>query len=316
MTALAGPAALLLMLAAATVWYPAFAPSRVVPGLLASKAHLGIVALGLTWVVLAGGIDLSVGSLAALAAMVVAKAVGVVPLWAALAAGPVLGLLFGLAQGALIRAGGLPPFIVTLAGMFLAHGLALSITEDTLSISSRAHAALAAFEIGIGPVTLGITALVYLSLLACMVLIDAVSPVGVLLRAVGDDAHAAAAAGLPVARLAVGTYAWSGSCAGLAGAVLTLYVPSVGHDATTGMELDAIAAVIVGGTAITGGRGSIPGTAVGVLTVSLAMLLPTYQSGLTPGVVRVVIGGLLLAFVLLQAASSRWLTPAGAARGA
>jgi galactofuranose transport system permease protein len=311
--ALAAALALAGLLAAAWVRYPGFNPAHILTSLLAAKAHLLILACGATWVILARGLDLSVGSVMALCAVSAALLIraGWHPAPAA-AAAAALGLGLGLLNGAAIACLGLRPFIVTLVMMFVARGLTLVISEVPVSIDHPAHAALAALSLNAAGMELRITAAIALAAAATLWAADRLFPIRLHVRALGDNPDAARSLGVPVRRTTHLVYGVSGLLAAIAGLTLTLYLPTTSHDDGLGLEIDAIAAIVIGGTALSGGRGSIPGTAAGVLLVSLASLLPTYEPGLSPGLVKLVIGGLLLACVLAQRAAGG----AGHSRGA
>ena len=127
------------------------------------------------------------------------------------------------------------------------------------------------------------------------------TPFGRRVYALGGSEESALLMGLKVGATRVGVYALSGFCGGLAGLVLVLYMPSVNLLDSVGVELDVIAAVVVGGTLLSGGVGSVVGTFIGVLTLALIyQVITTYEGHLGSGATRVAVGLLLLAFVLLQ----------------
>jgi simple sugar transport system permease protein len=269
------------------------------------KATLGLVAVGMTFVILGGGIDLSVGAMIALTSLMAAKAVAVagwspalaVPLVVAFAAA------FGAGQGAVIRRFGLPPFLVTLAGMFLARGCALVLTRETrLSLTDDPFfARLGAWR------WLDFTApaLLFLVVLGIGVWAARWTRFGRAVYAIGGNESSALLMGLPVGATKVGMYALSGCCAGLGGVAHA--VGSGAGDATIAsmMELDAIAAVVIGGTLLSGGVGTVFGTLLGVLITAIVTAIPTYVGTLNASWTRIWIGGLLLGFILLQRAGAR-----------
>lgn len=304
----AGPALLLALYAAAAVRYHDrnFLSLRTFTNLLSDNARLGIIAAGMTLVIVSGGIDLSVGAVMGLSSIATAALIEhhAWPAPIAMAAAVALGAGVGAGSGAVIRSTGLRPFIVTLAAMFAARGLAFIVSLESIGIGQPLHGRIASWGIPLGgPAAISIGALAFLAVALAAGLVLARTPFGLTLRATGDNEEAARLAGLRVGRAKVLVYAISGACAGLAGVVLTLYQSSGSHLEGVGMELDAIAAVVIGGTLLTGGAGSVFGTVVGVLIIGLVLLcVTTYEGNLTSGLTKVLIGALLLAFATLQRA--------------
>jgi simple sugar transport system permease protein len=266
------------------------------------NAFLCIVAVGMTFVILTGGIDLSVGAIVALTTMISASLVqehGVSPL-VAIPLVLAVGAAFGLVHGLLIQRFGLQPFIVTLAGMFLARGIAFLISTESISVDHAVYQHLAATRIplGIGSISLG--AAVALGVVAVGIWMAHATPFGRTVYAVGGDEAAARLMGLPVERTVVLVYMMSGFCAALAGVVMTLYMLSGYSLHGSGLELDAIAAVVIGGTLLTGGIGYVAGTFVGVLILGVIQTLIAFDGTLSSWWTRIVAGLLLLVFCLLQ----------------
>ena len=293
----------LAMWGAGSVAYDGFFSAQVFLNLLIDNAFLCIVAVGMTFVILSGGIDLSVGSVIALTTMVSAALVEqrqwspvvVVPLVLALGAG------FGAVQGLLIERFRLQPFIVTLAGMFLARGLCYLISIDSISITDPMYAAVSEWRLPVwGDASLSAGALIALAVVAIAVFVAHCTPFGRTVYAVGGNEHSAVLMGLPVRRAVVGVYALSGLCSALSGVVFTLYMLSGYGLHAVGLELDAIAAVVIGGTLLTGGVGFVVGTLFGVLILGIIQTLIMFDGSLSSWWTRIVIGGLLFAFCLLQ----------------
>lgn len=297
---LVGPLVLLGMLATAEVRYAGFDTAGVISGLWTSRAPLFLVSIGMTWVVIAGGIDLAVGAVATLSAFVTvwAAQAGVPPVLAVVC-GPLVGLVAGATQGLAVHRLGLPAFIVTLAGMFLARGAALMLSPEPLSLPAGCFGGLPGWAWRLGGTESTVTSLCVLCVAACAVVWDFRGVGGRWVRALGDN-PVVCSGRVPVARVRVATYVLSGALAGVAGIAALLYVPTASHDQSQGMELDAIASVVIGGTLMTGGRGSVLGTLVGVHVVGLALVLPVYEPGLSPGAVRMLVAAVLLAFVVAQ----------------
>ena len=283
--------------------YGGFFSAQVFFNLLVDNAFLAIVAVGMTFVILTGGIDLSVGSVIALTTMVSAalvehrhwSAAAVIPLVLALGAG------FGALQGLLIQRFRLQPFIVTLAGMFLARGLCYLISIDSISITDETYAAISQARVPLWEgASLSIGALLALAVLGAGVYIAHATEFGRTVYAIGGNEQSALLMGLPVARTTVLVYALSGLCSALAGVVFTLYMQSGYGLHAMGLELDAIAAVVIGGTLLSGGVGYVAGTLFGVLILGIIQTLISFDGSLSSWWTRIVIGALLFAFCLLQ----------------
>jgi len=252
---------------------------------------VAIIAVGMTFVILAGGIDLSVGAVMALAGTLAAglMAGGVSPGLAFLAA-LLVGIAFGALNGALVAYAGMPSIIVTLATMGIARGLALIYSggypigglPEWVSI------------LGSGSVAgLPMPGLIMLALYLVAWIVLARTAFGRHVYALGGNEVAARLSGIRVDRNRLVIYTISGATAALAGAVMTSRLMSGQPNVGAGFELDAIAAVVLGGTAIVGGRGSVIGTLIG------ALLLGVLNNGLNmvgvdPYVQNVIKGGIIL----------------------
>jgi len=286
------------------VSYTGFFSAQVFLNLLIDNAFLVIVAVGMTFVILSGGIDLSVGSVVALSTIVLAKLVQHLH-WDLMVAIPLvlaMGTLFGAFMGWLIQRFRLQPFIVTLAGMFLARGLCYLISIDSISITDEAYTVLAQTRIHFwseGPMV-SISAILALAVLAVAVFIAHGTEFGRTVYAIGGSEHSAVLMGLPVARTNVLVYALSGFCAALGGVVFTFYMLSGYGLHAVGLELDAIAAVVIGGTLLSGGVGYVAGTLFGVLTLGVIQTLIMFDGSLSSWWTRIVIGALLFVFCVLQ----------------
>jgi len=294
---------LLAMVAFGSIMYTGFFSAQVFLNLLIDNAFLLVVAVGMTFVILTGGIDLSVGSVVALTTMVSAALVEhrhwppgvVIPLVL------VGGAAFGAVQGWLIERFRLQPFLVTLAGMFLARGLCYVISIDSISITEPTFTAIAQTRVPLfGGAALSVGALIALATFALGVFVAHGTAFGRNVYAIGGSEQSAVLMGLPVARTVVGVYALSGACAALGGVLFTFYMLSGYGLHATGLELDAIAAVVIGGTLLAGGVGLVAGTLCGVLMLGLIQTLITFDGSLSAWWTRIVIGALLLAFCLLQ----------------
>jgi ribose/xylose/arabinose/galactoside ABC-type transport system permease subunit len=286
-----------------SVLYSGFFSAQVFLNLLVDNAFLIIVAVGMTFVILSGGIDLSVGSVVALTTMVSAALVehhG----WSPAAVIPLvllMGTAFGAFMGFLIERFRLQPFIVTLAGMFLARGLCYLISVDSISITHAFYSEVSQLRIALWEdASLSAGAVIALVVLLGAVFIAHCTPFGRAVYAVGGNEQSALLMGLPVRRTLVGVYTLSGFCSALAGVVFTFYMLSGYGLHATGMELDAIAAVVIGGTLLSGGVGYVAGTLFGVLMLGIIQTLISFDGSLSSWWTRIVAGVLLLVFCLLQ----------------
>ncbi|NSZ75329.1 sugar ABC transporter permease YjfF [Agrobacterium tumefaciens] len=285
--------------------YPAILSTRVIGNLLTDNAFLGIAAVGMTFVILSGGIDLSIGSVIAFTSVFVAVMVGTYNIHPLLAFAIVLVIstLFGCLMGAMIRFLSIPPFVVTLAGMFLARGAAYLISTQSVPISHPFVDAIQGFYFRFpGGGRLTALAIVMLLVFAAGMLIASRTRFGANVYALGGNPQSAELMGVPIGTTTIGIYALSGFLSGLAGIVYTLYTSSGYSLATVGVELDAIAAVVIGGTLLTGGMGLVAGTFVGLLIQGLIQTYIVFDGTLSSWWTKIVIGVLLFVFIVLQRA--------------
>jgi len=296
-----------LLYVAACVRYDGFFSLRVFVNFFINNSFLGIASVGMTFVILSGGIDLSVGSMMALCSVVVARLVMDlhVPPPVAIALALAIGSLLGCAMGCIIRWAGLAPFIVTLAGLFFARGAALVLCDGSVRIDHGFYDAVAGWRLPLGPAGVPLHALLFVAVVAVGIYVLACRPFGRSVYAVGGNEEGALLMGVPVGRTKVLVYTLSGFCSALAGVVFTLDSVSGNARAGVGMELDAIAAVVVGGTLLSGGVGYVFGTLVGVLIFAIIQTAIAFQGDLNEYWARVAIGVLLLFFILLQKLCAR-----------
>ncbi|CDN92678.1 MULTISPECIES: galactofuranose ABC transporter, permease protein YjfF [Rhizobium/Agrobacterium group] len=285
--------------------YPAILSTRVIGNLLTDNAFLGIAAVGMTFVILSGGIDLSIGSVIAFTSVFVAVMVGTYNIHPLLAFAIVLvvSTLFGCLMGAMIRFLAIPPFVVTLAGMFLARGAAYLISTQSVPISHPFIDAIQGFYYRFpGGGRLTALAMLMLLVFAAGMLIASRTRFGANIYALGGNPQSAELMGVPIGATTIGIYALSGFLSGLAGIVYTLYTSSGYSLATVGVELDAIAAVVIGGTLLTGGTGLVAGTFIGLLIQGLIQTYIVFDGTLSSWWTKIVIGVLLFVFIVLQRA--------------
>jgi rhamnose transport system permease protein len=295
-------AALIVLLVVTTLWMGALSPRFLTPAnaleIVRNTFEVGLLALALTPLIVAGGIDLSVGSIVGLCAVTLGLAWRAgAPVGAAALAALTVGTLAGSANGVLVAHAGVPPLIVTLATLAVYRGLAYG-----LSHSQDVHGFPESFlALGQG----------YLfTWIPFQVLVLAVAAVGIgvymartvggrAVYAVGAGEGAAFLSGIDVAGVRRRTYAFAGFCAGVAAVLYVARVSTAKADAGQGYELAAITAVLLGGTRITGGAGSIGGTLLGLL------LIAVLQNGLSFARVpadrqAVLLGALLIVTVLID----------------
>ncbi len=289
----------------ATRYYAFPTPENLV-NVLRQNSMLGLVALGMTFVILTGGIDLSVGALLAVAGVVTAM---LSPRGALIAVVGGLGAatLLGIVNGVLITKVRIQPFIVTLAMLIAARALALAATnEQSVSVSPNAGG-LTWFGRGeLGPIPVPVVLFVLAYLIGWTVL--RYTRFGRYVYAIGDSEDAARLMGLPADRIVIATYALSGLLAGLAGIVLAARLGAGQPVAGTGWELDAIAAVVVGGTLLTGGQGGAGATIVGVLLLGVIFNLFNLEGTISPWWQWVLRGVFLLGVVVVQGRLQRRMT--------
>jgi len=265
--------------------------------LLRDNSFLGLAAIGMTFVILSGGIDLSVGAMIGFTSVLVARLMGqhVHPL-IAIAVALAVGTGFGCCLGAVIRFAALPPFLVTLAGMFFVRGLGQVVSLESITIQHGFYDAISDFSLRVFPVT----AMLFLAALIVAMYVARYTPFGRAVYAIGGNEQSAMLMGLAVGRTKVGLYALSGFCSALAGVTYTFYTSSGSATAGTMLELDAIAAVVIGGTPLSGGVGNILGTLIGVLILGVIQTIITFEGTLSSWWTKIAVGVLLLAFILLQ----------------
>jgi len=293
----------LVMFGGGSVAFPGFFTVQNFLNLFIDNAYLLILGVGMTFVIVSGGIDLSVGSVLALSTMVGSSLIERAHMNPLLAILVVLciGTTLGLFMGYLIQEFDLPPFIITLAGLYLARGLCYVVSLETIAVKDPTFTALASFQLPLGPdafLTTGATVAIGVVLIGWAV--SRYTGFGRTVFAVGGNEQSALLMGLPVHRTKILIYAVSGFCSALAGVVFMAYTLSGYALDGKGMELDTIASVVIGGTLLTGGVGSILGTVFGVFVYGSIQVLIMFQGTLNSWWTRIVIGVLVFLFCLLQ----------------
>lgn len=283
--------------------YPAMWSTRVFGNFLTDNAFLGIAAVGATFVIISGGIDLSVGAVIGLTGVVTAVLItwfGLHPL-AVFAIVLAFSAAFGAGMGAAIHFLRVPPFIVTLAGMFLARGLASVLTQDSIPINHEFYKFVSTLYYKLpGGGRLSAIGLLMLTVFLVCGFIAHKTRFGSYVYAIGGNPTSAALMGVPVARTTIGIYALGSFLGGLSGIVYSLYTSAGYPLAAVGIELDSIAAVVIGGTLLTGGYGFIFGTLIGVMLQGLVQTYIVFDGTLSSWWTKIAIGFLLFMFILLQ----------------
>ena len=283
----------ILTVVAFSLTIPHFMSLRNAENIVTQVSITGILAIGMTYVIISGGIDLSVGSTLGLSAIVT----GLIAreqygLWLPLAGGILTGVLIGFVfNGVLIAKSNIPPFIVTLAGLSIFRGLAhiLSNTTDVFGLDERFLDPLTAHPFGVS-----FPACCFVVLFALAVFFEKNVPFARYIYAVGDNERTAILSGIAVKRVKTIVYGMLGVLSAISGILLTARVAAAEPNAGIGYELTAIGAVIIGGTSLAGGKGSVQYTLTGILLLGildngLNMLgLPSYYQLVVKGVIIVI----------------------------
>jgi galactofuranose transport system permease protein len=294
---------LLVAIAIGGLIYDNFVTGQVLANILITNSHLIALAVGMTFVILTGGIDLSVGAVVALSAMIAARLMDAG--WPAAATIPVVlltGSLLGLLVGMMIHYFRIQPFIATLAAMFLARGMCYVISIESIPINERFFVYMSRKRLSVLPnttITLGV--LIALGMVVAGFYVLHYTRFGRTVYAIGGSEPSAMLMGLPVPRVKVSVYVISGFCASLGGMLYTFNAVQSGNPLhAIGMELDAIAAVAIGGTLLTGGYGFIIGSLLGVLVIGTISSIIRFSGTLNSGWTRIASGLLVLGFIVMQ----------------
>ncbi|EIR1697576.1 sugar ABC transporter permease YjfF [Escherichia coli] len=268
--------------------FPGFASTRVICNILTDNAFLGIIAVGMTFVILSGGIDLSVGSVIAFTGVFLAKVIGDFGLSPLLAFPLVLvmGCAFGAFMGLLIDALKIPAFIITLAGMFFLRGVSYLISEESIPINHPVYDTLSSLAWKIpGGGRLSAMGLLMLAVVVIGIFLAHRTRFGNQVYAIGGNATSANLMGISTRSTTIRIYMLSTGLATLAG---------------VGVELDAIASVVIGGTLLSGGVGTVLGTLFGVAIQGLIQTYINFDGTLSSWWTKIAIGILLFIFIALQ----------------
>ncbi|WP_315073690.1 galactofuranose ABC transporter, permease protein YjfF [uncultured Clostridium sp.] len=285
-----------------SILYDSFLSSQVFANLFIDNAYLIVVATGEAVAILTGGIDLSVGAMIAFVSMIAASLLqkGVNPFLVIIIV-LIVGIFFGTVQGILIQKFNLHPWIVTLAGMFFARGASYIISIDTIIIDNPVFTQISSIRIPILPSAfISINVVVSLIVVAAAYYMLRFTKFGRTVYAIGGNENSAKLMGLPVERSKILVYTFSGFCSSLGGLLFTIYTLSGYGLHCNGMEMDAIAACVIGGILLTGGYGNIIGPLFGVLTTGIIQSLIMFNGTLNSWWTKIAVGMLLFIFIVLQ----------------
>ena len=302
MPTFAAVAILILIFIGAQMEFGNFITPRNISSLLLDNAYLLILAVGMTFVIITSGIDLSVGSVMAFTGIWLAKLLAggtsaVIAIPTILLGGALIGLLIGV----LIQYFDVQPFIASLAGLFLARGLAFVVSLQSIRVENEAVLWLQTTRWHLGSWYITPTGILALLVVAVGAFVMQYTRFGRTIYAIGGNEQSARLMGLNIARTKVLVYVISGTCAGLAGLVLTAYSGAGYPRNGIGTELDAIAAVVIGGTLLTGGTGYVLGSMVGVFVFGTINTVISFM-GAEQSWTRIIVGVLLLVFIVVQRA--------------
>jgi galactofuranose transport system permease protein len=293
---------LVVLFAGGSLRYPGFFSGQVALNLLVDNSFLVVLAVGMTFVVLTGGLDLSVGSVVGLASVV-----GAVLLRAGFPAPIVIivmiliGCTMGLLVGLAIQFFDFQPFVATLIAMFLGRGLCYVISPTAISINDPFFVTMAQAQLPVGfGLVISPSVIIALIVVAVGIFVLHYTRTGRTIYAIGGSDQSAVLMGLSVGRTRVLVYVISGFCAAVAAVLFSFYTLSGDSTTGIGMELDAIAAVVIGGTILTGGSGYVLGSLFGVLVLGVIGSIISFDGTLSTWWAQILTGALLLFFVLLQ----------------
>ncbi len=284
------------------VWFEGFFSLQVFLNLLIDNAHLIIITVGITFAIISG-IDLSVGAVLSLTCMTLAflmRDTDIHPVWC-MAIGLCIGVVIGLINGFFITYFKLQPFIVTLGTMFLCRGLTAMISRESVAINNEWYGELSFMSVEIGDSFISIGAILALVVVVIATLVLRYTAFGRSVYAVGGNEQSARLMGLKVDLIRIKVYIISGFCASLGGIVFSWIMLSGNTFHGMGMEMDAIASSVIGGTQLMGGVGFIPGTIIGVMIQGTILTIINFQGSLSAWWTKIVVGILLCLFIVMQA---------------
>jgi galactofuranose transport system permease protein len=293
---------------AASLKYTGFGTPQVFYNMLIDNSFIIISAVGVTFVLISGNIDLSMGAMIAFISMVSAA------LTENLHLSPIIAIPIVLALGSLIGAAtgyvntyyNVPAFIATLAGMFLTRGLCYVISIEAINIQDPFYLSVSLFQIPMGAnsfISINVVVMVIMVLLG--IYLAHYTRFGRNVYAIGGSEQSAVLMGLPVKRTKVLVFTFNGFCSAVAGVIYSFYMLSGYGNNANGFELDIISSVVIGGTLLSGGVGYVIGTVFGVLIQGIIQNIIAFDGTLTSWWTRIVVGLLTLFFIVMQRALSR-----------
>ncbi len=294
--------------AAASFKYTGFGTPQVFFNMLIDNSFIIISAVGVTFVLISGNIDLSMGAMIAFISMVSAALTENLHISPLLAIPMVLalGTLIGAAMGYVITYYNVPAFIATLAGMFLTRGLCYVISIEAINIQDPFYLQVSLFQIPMpGNSFISINVVVMLLMVLLGVYLAHFTRFGRNVYAIGGSEQSALLMGLPVKRTKVLVFTFNGFCSAVAGVIYSFYMLSGYGNNANGFELDIISSVVIGGTLLSGGVGYVIGTVFGVLIQGIIQNIIAFDGTLTSWWTRIVIGLLTLFFIVMQRALTR-----------
>jgi ribose/xylose/arabinose/galactoside ABC-type transport system permease subunit len=296
-----------LAFAAASLRFKGFGTLQVFCNMLIDNSFIIISAVGLTFVIVSGNIDLSMGAMIAFTSMVAAaltEKLHVNPLLTIMIV-VALGALIGTALGCIITYFKVPPFIATLAGMFMARGLCFLISIEAININDPFFKAVSLYQINLpGKAFISINVVIMLIVVLIGVYLAHYTRFGRTVYAVGGNEQSAMLMGLPVNRTKVLVYTLNGICSSVAGITYAFYMLSGYGLNANGFELDIISSVVIGGTLLSGGTGYVIGSVFGVLIEGIIQNIIAFNGSLNSWWTRIIVGLLTLAFIVMQRAFS------------
>ena len=295
--------ALAILFLLAWVRYPHFRTLENLTNVLRQGSMLGVMAVGMTFVIIAGGIDLSVGSILAVSGIVAATTSSLFPAIPIVLA-VLTGTFMGFINGIVVSKMKIVPFIATLAMMLAGRGASFLLTNEKPVAVDRAMTSF--LRIGRG-FFLGvpIPTIIFIVVVVSAIIVLRHSPFGRQVFAVGGSEEASRMMGLKVDTIKMCVFMLSGAFSGLASVILTARLGAAQTTAGHGWEMEAIAAVAIGGTLTTGGIGSVEGTFAGVMIVGLVSNMINLQGNITTHWQSVITGTLLLIVIVVQSVTSK-----------
>lgn len=282
--------------------YTGFGSPQVFLNLFIDNAYLIVVSIGVTFVLISGGIDISVGSLVAFvcvfSAFLLEKGFNAVFVMILML---LIGVLGGFTIGIMVNNFKVQPFIATLAFQFLYRGLCFVVTTSSISIVNPLYTSIANYQIrlfGIGKISISVVIALIVLIISIYVL--KYTDFGRSVYAVGGSEQSSSLMGLTVSKTKIGVYMVSGFCSALGGILFSFYSLSGYGLQNIGMEMDAIASAVIGGTLITGGVGNVLGTMFGTLIQGIIQTIIIFQGNLSSWWTKVVVASLLCIFIVFQ----------------